>query len=163
MAHRLNYSLYFRVDIHCRSFAFSTCSLAGCLVFAGHIDIHHSRCIAQASGNYVSEWWKTNCEKPIIIVGTTLPLIWSIQSFFWQVRCSHAERECMAHVNRIIFSVQWVSGSHLRYLLHTHTWKTWFMGHHQVFFFFFFFRTVLKAEMRSDEGSFVWRSALNQL
>lgn len=137
MAHRLNYSLYFRVDIHCRSFAFSTCSLAGCLVFAGHIDIHHSRCIAQASGNYVSEWWKTNCEKPIIIVGTTLPLIWSIQSFFWQVRCSHAERECMAHVNRIIFSVQWVSGSHLRYLLHTHTWKTWFMGHHQVFFFFF--------------------------
>lgn len=70
MAHRLNYSLYFRVYIHCRSFAFSTCSLAGCLIFAGHIDIYHSRCIAQASGNYVSD-----CEKPIIIVGTTLPLI----------------------------------------------------------------------------------------
>lgn len=55
MAHRLNYSFYFRVYIHCRSFAFSTCSLAGYLIFAGHIDIYHSRCIAQASGNYVSE------------------------------------------------------------------------------------------------------------
>lgn len=152
MAHRLNYSLYFRVDIHCRSFAFSTCSLAGCLVFAGHIDIHHSRCIAQASGNYVSEWWKTNCEKPIIIVGTTLPLIWSIQSFFWQVRCSHAERQCMAHVNRIIFSVQWVSGSHLRYLLHTHTWKTWFMGHHQVFFFFSSFAQCYKQKCAAMKG-----------